>query len=493
MLSRVTNNVIELLEDLTSRTPETLTDAVVLLLTNITAQARGVDWAAPDLTLLTSLLREDVVEETRIPRVKSFDAGSVKVTQRARFELKGLRIRCAVLDTYVSKNGLMYVGTEEGRVCCISLMDGSIVNEYFGHVYAVTCISVTQYRSTRLLITGSVDKTLRMHRLDKNNAGLQCVFAEHKGVITGVQCDPAIGCIFTTSFDRQMLSWTFRHGLCDGVAFVAPTPIHSMVASGSRIMLGCRSGEVFLLTIENKKAFFEHCFAREPSAIEWNTLKESDLIRYKGYIQQHRVTWGGHATPVWCLAESQNFLFSGGDNGMIIQWDLVAKARVRSYHDHVDRVASIHVTREGLLISSSYDATIVISNTGDGEAMIIERPHYHSITAVLVGNLPHAAGVSKMNLAMPAELFGPVSSMRVVPSVVAPPPTPPMAPDMHTEETISSWNDNPINQSQGDDTGPIADRGRSAPPPEKPLAVIQLVSVSLDKSITILDVTTNGV
>jgi len=481
MLSKITHCAKDVLEELNSRNAETLTDSTQLILNSLVTQVRTLDFAAPDISTLTVLLRDDVIEEIRTLRSKVFDTSSVRITNRKTFPLKDLRIRCAVFDPDVSKNGLMYVGTEEGRVCCISMMDGSVVAEYRGHVYGITCIVISPFRSSKILITGSVDKTLRMIRVDKNG-DLQCVFAEHRGHITGISCDSASGCIFTTSFDRQMLSWTFRHGVSEGVAFVAPSPIHSMIRSGSRIALGCRSGEVVLLTVENRKAFFEHFFAREPTAIEWTLMKESELMRYQSFLQQHRVTWGGHHNAVWCLAESQNFLFSGGDSGLIIQWDLTTKAKVRTYRNHVDRVSGIYVTREGLLVSSSYDATIVISNTVDGEVVAIERPHYHSITAICMGHLPLTADNSKPNFAMPDDI-GIAGRKQASFTSSASNVTPVQQP----EEPLEEWAGSMTMISICSEDLP---QGPPPRPDPKPQFVTQLVSVSLDKSITILDITT---
>eukprot|EP00760_Papus_ankaliazontas_P031548 PhM_4_TR5332/c0_g1_i1/m.46243 len=405
LASRIDLRSSELREDLSTHSSEQLTDAMVELLGNLCAQIRALDWKrAVDLSTVTSLLQDDLSEEIRIPRQTLMESSDVDVKLRTKFTLKGLRIRCAALDPDAGTNAWLYIGTEEGRACCVSLVDGSIVQEFHGHHYPITCISVSYVRGTKYLMTGGMDKTVRMFRIIESpsradgedaaaSCDLKCIFAEHRGVISGVAAEGgASGSIFTSSYDKTVMLWTVRHGLSDGVAFTAPAPIHGIHVEGTRLSVGCRDGTVVLLTIDGRRCFFEHIFAREPTQIEWATFADAERTRLRSYIAQKRVTWGSHTNAVGCIAEAQSFLFTGGDDGRIIQWDLLTKTRVRCLHEHVDIVTAMHVTREGLLFSSSFDATIVISNIKDGERLHTLRPHYHRITGLMVATLPHTAG-----------------------------------------------------------------------------------------------------
>eukprot|EP00759_Apiculatamorpha_spiralis_P003116 PhF_6_TR11522/c0_g1_i1/m.18453 len=521
-LSKFISLCHDIAEELKTRGPETLTDTAVAVLVGLTAHLREIDWACPSFKPLLASVRDDVMDDVRLQRQKVLDASCVKVSQRAQYNIPGARIRCFAMDPDVSKNSIIYVGTEEGRVLSISLVDGQVRHEFRGHVYPVTCITVTQCKSQRLLITGSVDKTVRLNRLEitqknmatqANKTDLHSIFAEHKGHITGVAGFPTTGTIFTTSFDRQILSWTYRHGLSEGIAFTANSPIHGICASANRVAVGCRNGEVLLLVVDHKKAYFEHCFAREPTAVEWATMSETDQSRYKGYLNQRRLTWGGHTDAVWSLVEVQSFLFTGSDNGTVIQWDMKSMAKVRSFRHHVDRVSSIVVLKEGLVITSSYDATIVITSVSDGEILHTLRPTFHSITGLIQTTLPHVAGAPKLNLEMPEEIVAPKPA-------VLPPTNLPLAPAASSQvaplssitsaDDIGSWGDTNMEEGAASPLPRVSNSaggvgGTGVTSPERPpsagqrppsaqqparQSVVQLVAVSFDRTVTILDVTT---
>jgi WD40 repeat protein len=106
----------------------------------------------------------------------------------------------------------------------------------------------------------------------------------------------------------------------------------------------------------------------------------------------------GHKCAVTVvLAPGGGLLFSGDDSGTILWWDttgayqaaaMVFRRPQRRLRGHVDAITALDVTPDGLLISASKDALLVVWSWLEGVPLHSLRAHHHCVTGIFIGALP---------------------------------------------------------------------------------------------------------
>ncbi len=77
-----------------------------------------------------------------------------------------------------------------------------------------------------------------------------------------------------------------------------------------------------------------------------------------------------------------NLLFSGDQEGAVRVWDLAEQANILTLEDNIDRIVSLSVNNDGYVAAGSYDATIRIWSTENGQLNNLLKGHNFVVSDV---------------------------------------------------------------------------------------------------------------
>lgn len=239
---------------------------------------------------------------------------------------------------------------------------GKYMKIFCDHTDAITCS--TMWKSVNvgnLLITGSVDKTLRIWDLDN----MSCIYVlrGHSKSITCVDTSPdnAINPIIVSgAMDCKVIVWSILTGAEIHTLYGHPQELCSTVlwASGSSIFL-------FTVCADTNIRFWDI----------FDTSEQGDII-------------GRHHNGTTCLAVvhlfGASYLISGGHDGLLKVWDIITRCLHKTLNVHSCKVCSIAISATSLI-------PLMVSGGADGRIIVWDLNNFE-ILYELQGNVDTKAG-----------------------------------------------------------------------------------------------------
>eukprot|EP01065_Artemidia_motanka_P014161 TRINITY_DN18134_c0_g1_i1.p1 TRINITY_DN18134_c0_g1~~TRINITY_DN18134_c0_g1_i1.p1 ORF type:complete len:656 (+),score=206.61 TRINITY_DN18134_c0_g1_i1:54-2021(+) len=501
------------------RGTESFTTAALAVLSQLSADLKGVRPAVPGSLLLSSL-SDATIATVMQPR----ESVSVPITiTREDTQLRLEAGITAVCQGHIPGQDTLYVGLQSGRLLRVSPVARTVAAEYPGHQYPVLVLRVLQLRGRVCLVSAGRDKTVRISDLQSFEP-LHCL-TEHSGCVTALHA--INGTLFTTSLDGTVSWWHLRRGRRDGALIRIAANFHCSIfnnASGD-LFLGCRSGSLLRFHYDVSEAPFSAAACAE---------------------------WKAHKGSALCMAfQPEGFLITGGEDCAVVVWDISDPSTSRAVcrlQKHVDSVTAVLPTADGLLFSASADALVVCWDLSSGTALRVCKGHHHHVTGLALVSIPDLpagseegpdAGVRRTYselrrlLALPDDMFSPQGQSSPTPQRQSTPPNrrsrpespnpqqgqrrlrpdSPAPADLTTSPVlaatgeVSRWetggadfDGSSIPEGQQPDTHMVVSRppsqrqARSAPPPEPAEVPMRhyLVSVSLDHDVALWRIDTSA-
>eukprot|EP01006_Ploeotia_vitrea_P053973 TRINITY_DN67834_c7_g4_i1.p1 TRINITY_DN67834_c7_g4~~TRINITY_DN67834_c7_g4_i1.p1 ORF type:complete len:623 (+),score=58.69 TRINITY_DN67834_c7_g4_i1:62-1930(+) len=322
----------------------------------------------------------------------------------------GARVRCHCKDDIIPWH--IYLALETGEVSLWDLQKQKEIKRMPVGIYPLTCLRVGNITgpltgNKKYLFTSGKDKTVRVWDVMKNE--VIDVFVNHTGRVRQLQLRDSV--LYSAGYDGAILAWDVKRGRCmttvwqsrmrpnqfttlkkknkgdNKEAETVPNPIHKFLFTKvdgddtEYIVTGHRDGSVRMMVFDSQvhkvlPANKTRARRKKEAALAGKEDDSDDEDE-----ESEKLT-PAHAAAVRCMATHGDFLLTGGDDKIIIQWDLRDRIRTREYRRHVDSVVDVKVSGDGLLFSASQDALIMIWNTIDGSFVRELHHHFHFVSCL---------------------------------------------------------------------------------------------------------------
>uniref|UniRef100_A0ACD5WIT3 Uncharacterized protein n=1 Tax=Avena sativa TaxID=4498 RepID=A0ACD5WIT3_AVESA len=212
----------------------------------------------------------------------------------------------------------------------------------------------------------------------------------HSSAVTGVAVPEGSGTLFSGSMDGTMRAWDCGTGKCVHVTPVHEEGVGRLIAMGPWVLAGVRGAVKALHTGSGKELRLPAGATARITAL----LAEDDEHLFAGADDGAIYIWrlngehqrfdevaalAGHdGRAVTSLAQGKGALFSGSADGGIRAWDLETYRCVCSFAGHASRVTAL-LCWDQFLLSSSDDGTVKVwrSKPGHGDGLDPElEVHY---------------------------------------------------------------------------------------------------------------------
>ncbi|WP_420263666.1 protein kinase domain-containing protein [Candidatus Magnetominusculus dajiuhuensis] len=266
-----------------------------------------------------------------------------------------------------------------------------------GHDSAVTSVCIDD--ANRFILSGSMDKTLRIREVRQSSPALA-----FKGHFEGVKsvCLSADGSYaLSGGLDKTVRLWETAKGRLlktlkgheARVNAVCITPDGKLAVSGS----DDKTVKVWdLFSGSCLKTFKEHSAPVLAVALSLDNrmllsagedcvIKQCEMttVEFLGLLG----TFSGHSAPVNSVAISLNgrYAVSGSDDKTAKIWDIASGRNIMNLEGHTARVTSVAFTADAQhVISGSFDSTFRIWSTETGQCLRIFKGHVVGVNAVSI-------------------------------------------------------------------------------------------------------------
>ncbi|MEO5361758.1 MAG: protein kinase [Nitrospirota bacterium] len=268
---------------------------------------------------------------------------------------------------------------------------------YTGHDNAVTSVCIDD--ANHLILSGSMDKTLRLREVESKNVTL--AFKGHFEGVKAVSLSADGSYALSGGQDKTVRLWETSKGRLlktlkghDGrVNTVCITADGKLAVSGS----DDKTVKVWdLYSGSCLKTFKEHSAAVRTVALSLDNrmllsggedcvIKQCEMttVEFIGLLG----TFSGHTAPINCVAISLNgrYAVTGSDDKTVKIWDIATGRSIRDLEGHTARVTSVAFTSDAQhVISGSFDSTFRIWEAATGQCLRIFKGHVVGVNAVAI-------------------------------------------------------------------------------------------------------------
>ncbi|WP_197995430.1 beta-propeller domain-containing protein [Gimesia algae] len=326
-LIQTVQGTLELSQHVLRKNPEALREQL---------QARLIGRPEPELAVFQQLPKDRVQFRSEWP---TFD----EYNKRSRFKRKTMTNCIAI-----ASDGKFAITANDSTLILRDLNTKKILQLVTGHTDRVTCITIT--RDSNYVVSGDVDKTIRIWKYDNGKLQLVNILRGHIGPIRNIAISEDGKQIISYSFDRTMRSdrtmkvWDFTSG--------------KVISTYDRSYSTC-------IALNQKYLISSSILGLKVWDIT-NGLSKGTLIRN---LAKHTGDAGvSERINYVAFSPSGDKLMTGSDGNTLSLWELPSLQVVQTLKGHSDHITSAAMTSNGKqVISSSKDNTLRLWSLQDGE------------------------------------------------------------------------------------------------------------------------------
>eukprot|EP00760_Papus_ankaliazontas_P011929 PhM_4_TR1511/c0_g1_i1/m.102987 len=221
----------------------------------------------------------------------------------------------------VIEDGLLVSASQDGTLKVWDISTAKCLHTLSGHECCVECVAGAP-RGPHV-VSGSVDGCVALWHAGEGT--LKRKFRTHVGRILGLSPFDDGRVVATASDDGMVKVVDLEHGKITS-HFNLQVPQHCLTSADGVLYSGGGDGRVYTL---------------DPRV-----------------SQPHGQLTGGHKDVVVGVSTHGTRVFSGGDDGIVCQWEMRSGALEHTYRGHSRAVSALRVSREGHLFTGSFDGTL---------------------------------------------------------------------------------------------------------------------------------------
>ena len=326
----------------------------------------------------------------------------------------------AILNLKLNQTESQLISTCNNMVFVWNTQKWTLDKQFEAHQGEIYCIWMLH--KTNIIVTGSIDRTVRFWDMDKQYANVNS-FEGHSDAVLDVLTCVEQNMMFTASADFTVKAWSLDNRSCLAT-FEGHTQVVKSLAYSPKLRLlfsGSKDGSIRCWDASTKKlsAKYEeqalspvHCIqllekrqtvasaSDGPSIVLWKLGSKDPIAKLEG-----------HVGAVYALrkSDSENYLYSGGEDMSIYLWDLRKTVLLAKFgaEVHTKPITCLEFCRGlKMLFSGSEDKTVLVWNSEEFTLVSTLEGHKNTVTRLRYSD--------KMQLLYSASLDGKMRTWDVV-------------------------------------------------------------------------------